>query len=139
MPDFQLGLTNEDPSRDQRKRGQSEWYNKRPISSLKGHLGLPGSLDQKSQVLFWRSPCLSGESAPSLHPSRPKGGNSPDIAISCGLPTRCIYCVNCPFIKHALNYPNLSAPSVSSWDFDRYTLTEAIYQAIIGYKHPTIN
>ena len=111
-----------------------------PTSTLKGHLGLLGSPDQRSRLLFWQAPCLSGEAAPSLHPSGTRGGNSPGTAVPCGLSLHTTHtCVNSTFIKPTLNYPNLSVPSVSSWDFDRYSLIEAIYQAIIGHKHPIIN
>ena len=68
-----------------------------------------------------------------------RGGNTLGTAVPCGLSlhTTCT-CVNSTFIKPTLNYPNLSVPSVFSWDFDRYSLIEAIYWAMIGHKHPSI-
>lgn len=123
------------PSGDQRKKVQSKRCYNCPTSPPKGHLGLSGSLDQRSQVLFWHTPCLSGERAPSLHLSSLKGGNSYLVVSLHTAHT----CVNSTFIKPTLKYPNLSVPSVSSWDFDRYILIEAIYQTIVGHKHPIIN
>lgn len=100
-----------------------------PTSSLKGHLEQLGSHDPGHSS---SSGTLHVSLENLLTPCILLGvgvGNTLGTAVPCGLSLHTTRtCVNSTFIKPTLNYPNFkSVPSIFSWDFDRYSLIEAIY------------